>query len=440
MPISGTLSGLRYLQWNLCAVTRGAVWEATFDAIVLDVPEVQPGWIVGNLGKASGFNTVGAAYSLRDMAQVQYAAPEVWLFKENQPGIDLTAGQAVTYTIVVSNNPFSDGPSTAYNLVVTDVVPAGVIVPATGGVGAPAAATYSVLSGSPQTGAGGTLIWTSVPALSAGGLQVYTYTAVVAPSLIAGTVLTNIASVGANSQPDDSGRPITRTSDLLAPNTDDASITLAQPEIFKAAAPGPVTIGSVVTFTLDVTIPAGLILPGVILTDVLNRDGLRYNDGAFVQDISGTPLVPASIQSATVLTGTPGPGLTLAWDLGNVNNSLLLTPYAFRLVFTATVTGLSDDGAAWNFFPPGANDSADNTAALGWNSLAGPQSTGSNTTTTNIDQPLLRLSKSVAPNQGLRGGDVASYTLVVTNVGYSAAYDIVLTDTLPPGLAVRRAG
>jgi uncharacterized repeat protein (TIGR01451 family) len=102
-PIVDTLNGLQFVEWRLCNVSQGSHWEVTIDAIVSDIPQVQPGWLVANFGKLSGHNTPGAAYSLRDTANVDYIAPELLLTKTATPGSNLVAGDGVVYTISVTN-------------------------------------------------------------------------------------------------------------------------------------------------------------------------------------------------------------------------------------------------------------------------------------------------------------------------------------------------
>ncbi len=428
-----SLYGLNVVRWNYGYVAQGMTMTAIIRAQVDDVPAVAEGVIVANFLKLSGINTAGGTYSLPDDAIVDYHEPHLVLTKDVVPTL-VNAYDLVTYTIRITNT----GVVTAYNSIVTDTIPQYIMVMTSTCAGAPTSASCVVLSGAPELGSGGVISWTLIPTIAPSGTQLLSYSAYVLPSEPAASIFTNTATVEYNSQADNSGRLTPGTTNVADDNTDDAVVTLVSPQIVKSAAPNPVTIGDVVTFTLRVTVPVGVRLPGAAITDVLAQDGFRY-EGAYLSLVAGTPLTAATLLTTTVLTNTPSPGMTIAWNLGDIDNSLFTGPYVFDLVFTTTVTGLNDAGTGWVNFPT-ASYTAPDTATLAWNGLTGRQTVQSNTTTSNVDQPLLSLKKTAQPSANVRGGDTVTFTLTMTNVGTSPAYNIALTDALPFGLIVPATG
>ena len=171
--------------------------------------------------------------------------------------------------------------------------------------------------------------------------------------------------------------------------------------------------------------------------DTIEQDGLAYN-GATVESVSGTPQTPAAIKATTLITS--GTGTTLSWDLGDIVNTSSTQPYVFKLVFTATVTGLTDDANAWLFFPPSPNDDSTfgigDTAQLSWYTGSETPTITSQRTLNQVAQPLLKLTKTANPNTHLVGGQVLTYSFQIDNLGSSPAMHVIMTDTVPAGIQI----
>ena len=427
-----TLAGLNALRWNFGFVPTNFAMEVVIRARVDNVPEVADGVIVANFLKLSGLSTQGTVYSLRDDVVVNYVEPHLNLLKGVIPITPVAGGDTVTYTIQITNA----GTYTAFNNIITDTIPAWVKVNLGSCAGSPTPASCVVQSGSPTLGDGGVISWTVLPAIGPAAGQWLTYTASISPGVTTGAFLTNTATVGYNSKPDNTGRVYSGTTNIADDNTDDAVVLIAAPQITKAAAPDPVTVGDVVTYTLTCDRAARRAHAVRAASPTRWRRMVCATTASATQTVAGAPAAPIQITTSTVITNSPAPGMTLGWPLGNIDNSNSTTqPYVFRVIFSATVTGLNDAGTGWVLFPPGANDKASDSALLAWSNPAGPQSATSNTTTTNIDQPLLRTTKSANRTTNVFGGEIITYTIRVTNTGYSPAYNLVLTDVVPAGIS-----
>jgi len=441
-PSTKTLSGLEDLEWNLCSAEQQVVWRVSLDAIVEDVPVVADGILVANFGNTSGLNTFGQSYSLRDSNEVNYVEPKLVLIKSASQQSNLEPGDTVTYTISVRN----DGHGPAYNVGLTDTIPAYIkVATAPAGSGSPQAVTYTVWSGDPENGKGGVLTWTEIISIPAGGTQTYTYTAVISDGVGARRDLENIASVEYNSRSDDQGRQTDWTSDPADDNTDDETVCIRNLSVSKSAAPDPVTIGDIFTQTLRVTVPAGTQVfkrsgSSVIVRDTQSTNGIQFlTTTVTLADDSSNPPGPASFASpSTTLVDTSG-GSYVDFNLNDIDNSGQTTDYVFTLTIQALVTGLDDDGTSWVFFVPTVNDQTNDIFQVRFNDGTANRTRSSDRVYINIDQPLLDLEKTVTPVTA-DGDDTVTYTLTVENVGWSVAYDVVLTDAIPANVKVPATG
>ena len=439
-PTVGTLNGLQYLEWRLCSTAQGSSWQVTIDALVGPTPNVEAGWIVANFGKLSGQNSYAQTYSLRDMATIDYVAPHLVLTKSASPSTGLDANDTVNYTISVTNN----GDATAYNLVLTDLLPADVIFNNSGGSASPASSSYSLVSGDPAAATGGTVQWANVPSLAAGETQTYQYSATIPSSgLIAGQSMTNLASVAYNSRPDNNGHQIETTTNTDDDNTDNATIYIRGLTIEKSASPTIATIGDTVTWSIVGTVPDGVSGYWPVVEENNLPNGFDYVTGS------------TNLTSSTgLVTFDPDHGNTpldngqsdLRWFLSSITNTTG-SNITFTLTFDTLVTGVNGNNINQTYFNC-CNANADNDAYIGWyDDATGYSNTGSaydaGYSVNNIDrrspeadgdvkirQPRLTLDKSSNFTYMAAGG-ILEFTLQVKNTGRRTAYDIVLTDTLP---------
>ncbi|MCP4166941.1 MAG: DUF11 domain-containing protein [Chloroflexi bacterium] len=442
VPTLGSLNGLQYLEWRLCNVAQASSWQVELDAIVQDIPNVQPGWIVANFGKLSGQNTYGDAYSLRDIANVGYLAPRLVLDKDATPATGLVANDVVSYTITVTNA----GEATAYNLVVTDAIPADLLVSTTGGLGAPNPSTYTAVSGDPANGNGGVLLWSNVLSLAPGESQTFKYDATIPAGLPAGAQMTNLASVAYNSRADNTGHQWPATIDINDDNTDEMTVYVRGVSLRKGAIPKNVTIGDNVHWIITGTVPASVIAYWPVLEENNLPDGFDYVTGSTI--LSGVALDTDN----HALNPLDNDDKDLRWFLQTIDNSASSTDYEFILEFDTLVTGVKGTDTATQYYLNHRNLlKADNDAFIGWyDSLSGYNNQGyafDGFIVNNVDhrspqadydvfirQPYLELYKS-AGGTLIGADDTVTFTLQVANLGNSEAHGIVLTDTLPADLA-----
>jgi fimbrial isopeptide formation D2 family protein/uncharacterized repeat protein (TIGR01451 family) len=456
-PTVVTLGGLQGLQWYLGNVAQAGWWQAVFTAHIDDVPAVADGVNVNNLWKLTGIDTSGNKYSARDAAAVDYTAPFLTLTKTaTTVPTPLLPGSNVTYTTTIANS----GHAAAKDVLVTDTLPVGMRLAAPAMVSASldgtplSAGTGYVLSPAYDSATGvfsvdlenGT-VHTAIPAGST--LTLVYRDRVDAAGGIAGKALTNIATVGYDTQADGSGRATPGTSNVADPNTDDATVTLANLGISKTVSPltaTPVTIGDVLTYTLHVTVPAGEIAYWPRLLDVVNRDGVAWDPALTpaLAQVSGSPLAAAAFQGGVTAPTVSTAGLnstTFTWNLTDpLDNRGQATDYVFTLTFRVLVNGL-EDNASWEFWLPAANDQIGDRGRVDWNTAdpaARPANTDKNVQSaqvqSNVDQPLLALDKQVLSSGPYAGGSPVTYETTITNNGWSTAYDITWQDTLPAGL------
>ncbi|MDJ0768748.1 MAG: hypothetical protein QNJ12_08135, partial [Ilumatobacter sp.] len=304
---------------------------------------------------------IGSAPTIREVSLrvTKTAAPVV-----------ATAGSALTWTVTVVN----DGPSTAENVTVDDVVPAELVSQVvTPSVGTWAAPTWTV----------GTLLVGQVATLTIDGTLIPAY-----------------------DLPDTSNTATVATSD---PNVGDTAATVTTPvlrsadvAVDKRTITSPVVAGAPVTWEIDVTNNGPSDATDVVVTDVVP---------SFMEPDTATftvaPPTAATCDAATgvcdfgtITAGTPTTTITVTADLAAD------TEAGLDLVNTATATTTTPD-------PDGSNDTATTTDPV----------------TTVADLVIAK----VAVTDPLVAGAPATWRITVTNNGPSDAQDLTITDT-PTGV------
>lgn len=444
-----TLGSLTGLEWVFGDVSSDGWWETTFTATVVDDPVVAEGLYTGNHWKLTGINTFGERYSDRDIATLDYVEPALVLDKRATSVPDpLVPGSDVSYTISVKNAE----KGIAHDVLVTDTLPEGMRQTAPANVSVRLNGTtltqdtdytlsYTAATGVWAIDLQNSGVSTPIPA---GAEVVIGYSARVDAGVGAGASLRNIATASYNTQPDGSGREVPGTDDVGDPNTDDAVVQLAPLGIVKTWPTGPYTVGDSYTYSIDITVPRGMIAYYPQLIDTLNVDGAYYVDGsATLTDISGAPVAPAAFLS----TATPVRGgdrtnnlTTFTWYFANpIDNTASAQDYVFRLSFDVIYTGVRDDGTQ-EFFVPTANDRATNVrASVVWSTKNSnvPDAHADDdrqNMTTSIVQPLLALDKTTTTSGPYSGNATIGYQVVIENVGWSTAYDLDWSDVLPAHL------
>jgi len=295
----------------------------------------------------------------------------------------VTAGNNITYTITVNNA----GPSNATSVSLSDTLPAGTTF-----VSLPAVAGWSCTTGA--------TISCSNPSMAVGS-AVFTLTVAVGPSVTAGTVLSNTATVSATTTD-----PTPGNNSATATTTVNAAAGLS---ISLTDAPDPVVTGANLTYTISVT-NAG---PSNAATGTVS-DTLP----------AGTTFVSMTVPGGWSCTN---PAVGAGGTSSCTNTSVP--------VGTATLTLVVKVGTS---FAPNATITDTATLTSATDATAPAQTTSASTTTTVLAPASLSATKSVSGSPFIPGSTV-TYTIVITNAGPAAQLDNAgneLTDVLPSQLTL----
>lgn len=198
-------------------------------------------------------------------------------------------------------------------------------------------------------------------------------------------------------------------------NTVEAQLPSAQ--FAKAVSSSTVELGTVITYTLDVTIPAGTIAYNVLVTDTL-PEGQVYVGYAFIGENHVNQIVEGQVVTFPILD-------IIDATLGEVTVSF---------VFDArVVTG--------NELPP-YTETQTNKAVLKYaidqsGTPANPINTSLDVTVTSPDLSVVKQHRNVTQDTGYRFiplsvevGDIVRFRLDATSFGASPAYSVVVLDAL----------
>lgn len=328
----------------------------------------------------------------------------------------ISAGQIITYTVVVGNNGPSDAPAS----VVSDAIPPQITQWTWACSGATGGASGCNGAANSSTGFSDTV---NLPAASS---ITYTVTAAVSPT--ASGTLTNTAVVSPSAGITDStpGNNTATDTDTFATS---AKTFLGSNQGFTGDP--SVAIGEIVEYQVVLTVPQGS-LSGLSLTDVLDR-GLAFVNCDSIT--SSSPNLTTSISGgfagicsnptvSTEPSGSSNPaddGRKTVFDFGTLTNTdsadatLTVRYFAVMLDSLENQSGVSlTNSAAWNW--------------------TGGSVIGQAAPVT-ISEPKLALKKEAQPLSALPGG-VITFTLTLNQTAESEtpAFDVLLTDVLPTGL------
>jgi len=336
----------------------------------------------------------------------------------NITGVD--SGDSIDYQLTVENI----GGAPAYDVVITDPGTAGLtacsVSAVTDGNGAALAYSGSIATGitlsNPLDANDGT-----IGAPYATDTSLVTVSCTVASSVEIGSSFTNTATTdyaslsGAVNYPQIS---------------DDATATIGQPAMDKTivsitpnvdgtvgGVDGTITIGEVIQYQVEVTLPEGVVSNAVV-TDQLDN-GLTFLSFDSVIPSSGNITTDVVGGFAGVLAGASGIGTRNAsFDFGTLTNSNTDNNIAETITITYSVlvnnVGVNQNGNNKN---NAASFSSDSSSA----SDSAPNLT--------IREPSLSLNKTVSPTNA-DAGDIVTYTVVMNNTGTSPAFDVVISDSL----------
>ena len=291
------------------------------------------------------------------------ANADITLTKTADPSTVVT-GSNITYTLQALNH----GPDAATNVKISDTLPANV----------------SFVSATPTQGqcTGTTAIVCNLGSLNASASA----SVQVVVTAVSGSSVTNSATVSSDipdNKPGDNTSTVTTT--VTTPNAD-LSLT-------ETATPSPVTAGSNITYTLQISNHGPDTATNTLLSDTL----------------------PANV---TLVSVTPSQGscsgtTAIVCNLGTVNAS----GGASVQVVAKVISGSSVTNSATVSSDIADSNPADNSATV--------------TTAVNAANADLSLTKASIPTTAITVGQNFKYSLQVKNAGPGAAPNTTITDTLP---------
>ncbi|HEX2835481.1 MAG TPA: IPTL-CTERM sorting domain-containing protein [Thermoanaerobaculia bacterium] len=293
----------------------------------------------------------------------------------------VNAGQNFFYTIVVTNS----GPDSADAVSWTDTLPAGTSFVSLSSPGGWSCTT-------PAVGANGT-ITCSIASLAVTTAN-FTLTVSVDPTLAAGTVLSNTATVTSSTADPSTGNESATATTTVA--------TSADLMISKSDTPDPVIAGNNISYQLTLT----------------NNGPSNAANAAFSDTLpAGTTFVslssPGGWSCTTPAVGANGTITCSIASLVVTNASFTLTVNVDPALASGTVLSNTATATSSTADPSTGNESA----------------TATTTVTTSAD---LMISKTDTPDPVTAGNNI-SYQLTLTNNGPSNAANATFSDTLPAG-------
>ena len=333
-------------------------------------------------------------------------------------------GSPIRYRVTMTN----PGYNTAYDLTATDTFPAEI-----------ASANLAVAT---ETGVGDIMsslttafalpnaTVTFGPGVSLGTTQTITleFDCVLAPSVGAGATLTNSADANWSSQPgavagerlynDSTQEGATWTQDTTSVTTSTPVATFGK-RIVSGNTTG--TIGSVVIYSLDTTVPANETAYSLVVTDTV-PDYLTVV--AASASLPGTVTIGAAGPSGTLVTYSGG-SISAGSSAATVSVSLICQVRDFRYSGPQVPSG-----------------AINNSALLAWQTRASGGATltaGAGPVAYTVVQPTLTVTKTATPATA-GPGDTVTYTSVVTNTGNSPAYDFAWSDVSSAQLSTPTLG
>ncbi|WP_159435992.1 isopeptide-forming domain-containing fimbrial protein [Microbulbifer donghaiensis] len=366
----------------------------------------------------------GTALASAPSAELLIVEPQVTVDKIVDPDTTAQVGDILTYTVTLEAQDGANF-STAFDLLLVDTLSTGLQYLA-GTATVDGAASEPTVTGSPQV-----LSWPAWD-LVKGQQVVVEYQVQVQDDVAPGQILSNVATAtwtslsGADSNERDGSGGFNdyRASDSTNVGAPD-NTTLAKAWLTDTFGAGDdnLRVGDRVDFTLTLGLQKGT-HSDLELVDSLPL-GMVFERVVSVSEfgVAGTadPLVSGDGISAPQ---------TLSWNWASLTNPVGSSSDELRIVYRARVL---NDVLAQN---PTSRQLL-NSATLDYTvaGVAAPTKTAE--ATVELLQPELSVAKSATTADGddvIVAGEIATYTVAVTNGGAAPAYDLVVSDTLPVGM------
>jgi fimbrial isopeptide formation D2 family protein/uncharacterized repeat protein (TIGR01451 family) len=332
--------------------------------------------------------------------------------------LDVEPGQSVRYTVTVTN---AKGASPAYGAVVTDCVPAGIVVDGS------SISDGGTLGTTTSRCGGGVITWPSTTVGGAGATVQHTYSAKLADDVsLSGAPLTNTVSTG-------DYRSLATGGASYDAVTATATVTPAFPDV--AVAKSNDTVGGLSYVGVASDFSVTFTNTGSAATKVAAKDVLPAN----WQYVAGSATLVRDGGAAASVADPTTNGSTLTWsDLGQLGANATMTLH-YRATPTAdeaTTPGAGTKVAHVNHVTATVTDASGGTAYDGGDGsfVSYPGGGDDATATARIAAADLALTKTATTAKVVAGATTAkAWTITVTNTGDDAAHGTTVVDA-PTGL------
>ncbi len=374
----------------------------------------------------STISPVSSALSNRTATStIRVIEPSVTLEKtDDTTNHQAVVGQTITYTLTARN---ASGRPALHDAYVVDCVPDGVTVTGVGTVPAGDSADVAPGDGSNGCQAGKTRLLWQIDDLAGGAASALTYTAEIDPSSAGLRSYLNTAVLTGSDLADGTNATSAIERSYGAGANDTVTVTGA---LFAKSTSTPTrTIGQRARFTTTVTLPADVNFYDSAVNDTLPA-GL---DPASVELEQTTCTPECTVSPVELIRNGQGVG----WSLGDF--AYTSRQRTITLTYTALVADVPTNKAG---------HALTNSARFGWDLTDGEdkssttesseRETPTAAATVTVQEPDLTISKTVDEDAPVPG-EQFGYSLAVRNstaANTSAAYDVVVVDTIPTGVVV----
>lgn len=364
----------------------------------------------------------------------------------------VSAGDGVRYTIDVRNQSGTNV-SPSHETLAVDTVPTGITPRKTDGTPVTATGDQVGIAGFPVgtwNAAARTITWSTIGTLNAGAQTYLIYEADVDSPAPAGAVYTNSVTVTGTSLSGSDPNERTSTSAYNTGYTATATkpLTVNGGALTKTAVSPRATIGDLIDYTIEYTLPANVAFYDLLVNDYL-PNGVDYVAGSAQTSclpactFTGTAASPDELSAPRSVSSGQGQH---GWFLDDI--AAAPTARTLRITYQGRINA--------DYYLPStaavkAGDILTNQVQVQYNAsnkLTGPLTgfpnpnnydvrTNPETASVTVKEPKLTLDKHVSgipvgddsDRRDTQPGDSYTYTVKVTNTGTSPAYDIDITDT-----------
>ena len=372
--------------------------------------------------------------------------PQLTLSESNSTkGEPVHGGQIVEYKLALGN---ATGQSTAFATSLVAKVAAGVTPTDAGGK--PLKEGETTASGGTWNETLRTITW-AVAELRGGKSEALAYFAKVDEQPVSGNELKDSAKATTASLPAAEEQPRTASNATVNKTRYEAAssgeLKVAGATVTKSASPAQGTIGTPVTYTVEVTIPANVVSYDTTVIDPLPAalDFVSYGE---IKCTAGCPL-----EAKTYAPKYEAASTKIAWWLGSLAASTEVRKLKLQFVAAVrnTLLGGSTKVKAGETITNSVTANFDRTEEKQFESESIP-SHFTNTSPpaeakTSVVEPSLAITKEASVEGGpystapfkVQVGQAVSYRVKVTNNGTSPAYDATISDTVPGQLTEVKA-